>query len=376
MNSIDKSIIVTVPEGMQGESSPPSRMTFVDGLRALAALFVLVAHSDAIWGNISTAGPLSRMMLVLADKGALGVEVFFVVSGFSIAYATRKANFDLAWAKIFLVRRLVRLTPVYVASIIFTISVLYLQQNFGNAEFVDIPSAWELIAHLFYLQELLGYGSVVIIYWTLCMEVQFYVVFAILMVSLTALNKIVFKGDSDFPVRAFAGVAVLSLMRPLSQELVHENFLFTSMWFMFAAGVMAWWVFEGRLSKPIGWGGIAILVSLGVLESSESILAAALTCASLLVCAFSSNLHQWLRSKWIQFLGIISYSLYVIHVPVSIFVKTAQARIFEFSDATNLFIFLVMVSSSVGAAYLLYLGVERPSIKWSRRLKDSNILGA
>lgn len=98
--------------------SPPHRIEYVDGLRAVAVLLVVMFHA-AKWDGSLGRGPLEHIFY----EGAHGVDLFFVLSGFCLAYPTLRkiragepTGFDIAryWA-----HRLTRiLPPFYVALVL------------------------------------------------------------------------------------------------------------------------------------------------------------------------------------------------------------------------------------------------------------------
>ncbi len=91
-----------------------SRFAFVDALRGLAALAVAFHH-------IFRYGPLPESALkivphfghVLFQNGRMGVPVFFVISGFVIAYVLRRDRIDFGYLRTFAVQRFLRLGPPY-----------------------------------------------------------------------------------------------------------------------------------------------------------------------------------------------------------------------------------------------------------------------
>ena len=97
-------------EKLNGEK----RFAFVDALRGLAALAVALHH-------IFRYGPLPEPALkvvphfanVLFRNGRMGVPVFFVISGFVIAYVLRNARIDARYLRTFAVQRFLRLGPPY-----------------------------------------------------------------------------------------------------------------------------------------------------------------------------------------------------------------------------------------------------------------------
>ena len=87
---------------------------FIDGLRGIAALWVVLFHADP-HGRISqfTSVLPQWLVYILFEKGSLGIAIFFVLSGFLIAYSLQNARINFSFLKSFVLRRFVRLNPTY-----------------------------------------------------------------------------------------------------------------------------------------------------------------------------------------------------------------------------------------------------------------------
>jgi len=150
----------------------PARFKTVDGLRGIAALAVVCYHLNG--AILETYGKwLPGPAAWLLSHGYLGVDIFFVISGFVIAYSVRNAERSLGFLGRFAVRRSIRLDPPYWAAILVEIAVLWAGLRWGLAE-APLPSVRQFLSHFLYLQNILGYGDIINIFWTLCFEIQFY----------------------------------------------------------------------------------------------------------------------------------------------------------------------------------------------------------
>jgi peptidoglycan/LPS O-acetylase OafA/YrhL len=159
--------------------TPPfrHRIDYIDGLRAIAVLVVLVAHVAA-HGN--TDGAPYRVMM----EGAHGVDLFFVLSGFCLAFptlvklreGTAKA-FDVAE---FGAKRIVRITPpFYIATAVLLAFLALPHLIVHHALPPDLPNAWSLLGSLFFLD-----GNVQLLnssFWTLMVEFRWYFAFPLLL---------------------------------------------------------------------------------------------------------------------------------------------------------------------------------------------------
>ncbi|NJN31113.1 MAG: hypothetical protein HC824_12285 [Synechococcales cyanobacterium RM1_1_8] len=96
------------------------------------------------------------LRLLLFEKGSLGVAIFFVLSGFVISYSLRQVKIDRAYVQNFTLRRWVRLSPPYYASMVAAIAIAARSPAQVKGEPLALPSLPSLFAHLLYLQDVLA----------------------------------------------------------------------------------------------------------------------------------------------------------------------------------------------------------------------------
>src|SRR6185295_7492339 len=152
-----------------------SRVEIVEPLRGFAALAVS-------WYHFTQGGGLMQpgWLKSTGTYGWLGVEVFFVVSGFVIPFAMNRGQY-IASADLgtFLLKRIVRLYPPYLFAIALVLVLWYLSAAIPG--FRGTPPSVELvplILHFGYLNSLLGYPWALPVMWSLAIEFQFYVLVA------------------------------------------------------------------------------------------------------------------------------------------------------------------------------------------------------
>lgn len=154
-----------------------TRFPAIDGLRALAVTSVFLYH----YGGGAHGGLLLRVFNIVRQRGGMGVELFFVISGFLITGILYDTRNDSHFFKRFFARRTVRIFPVFY--LVFAVLLLltpifhyqwrwvhltflvYLGNIFGNLDFsaygltsANHPSANIMFDH----------------FWSLCVEEQFY----------------------------------------------------------------------------------------------------------------------------------------------------------------------------------------------------------
>lgn len=136
--------------------------------------------NEWIWPEIAT----------LLGYGYLGVDIFFVISGFVISYSVRNSEHTLGFLFRFGIRRSIRLDPPYWITIILELSLIKLGLILFPALGTSFPDVGQIISHIFYMQDILDYGNIVDIFWTLCYGIQFYIVFVSSLVLINSLKGV------------------------------------------------------------------------------------------------------------------------------------------------------------------------------------------
>jgi len=346
-----------------------SRLAFADGLRGLAALWVVLYHA-------SEGGHLTQLKTVLPklitdlvfNFGHLGVPVFFVLSGFVMAFTVQSETVDRAFAGRFVLRRLVRLTPPYWTSIALVVALLVVK-GWAVRGTTPLPSVGAILANATYLHGILDVPPLNYVYWTLGVEVQFYIVFALLMLLADTLGPSL--GRLRARVLVFGATSLVALLWPLG--LVAAPGWpggFAPFWFSFAAGVLVCWGWQhgGRIAV----GALLLAVAIGIaafVTDSSFALTAALTAAALLAAGRFGRMQSWLGWGWLQFLGAISYSLYLLHNPLTGAGFNLVRRVLPGGIPTELVGLCASVAICIAVSYAVYRLVEVPSQRWSRAIR-------
>jgi peptidoglycan/LPS O-acetylase OafA/YrhL len=313
------------------------------------------------------------------------VQVFFVISGFVIAYSIRDRSIDGRFIGRFAWRRLLRLDPPYWASLALAVTLTAVARSVYPDLGKELPSAAALFAHLAYAQELLGFEHVVYVYWTLCLEVQFYV---LLVLMIGAAQEVGGSERAAWSARAgtiFAIICLLSMLQYFDYVDLSVRGLFLPYWFYFALGASVWWAVSGELSgRWLLGGGIVLGVFFGVDWSRQSFdfgpLAAGICGLAIWTGGRRQRLARWWRSRVLQYLGTVSYSLYLVHPIVGWRTVSVIKRLVGpgLSPVEAVGAFFAGIGISVLAAHVFYVIVERPSLRLSRRvvLRGSAPIGA
>ncbi|MBD2156186.1 acyltransferase [Leptolyngbya sp. FACHB-16] len=353
----------------QPEGKIRHRFTLIDGLRGIAALAVAGYH---FYLGSPLHEPLSKVIPtpfgLLLSYGWLGVEVFFVISGFVIAYSLRESEITLAFLGNFALRRILRLSPPYWITIALALFIKGVSNLVLSDRIAALPSSSVVLAHIVYLQNVLNMDNIVPVFWTLCLEIQFYFVFIILISIDQRLSKKKSNLSSFFSPLLFFVLFLGSLiLRTTSQESI-QSFLYPY-WYMFFMGSLTWWVLEKKIHTTFYWLYIAIMIVPLVHHWDIRILATLITGLSIYLASLGNQLDHWLDNRWQQYLGKISYSFYLVHIPIGMSLINVGYRLSGGSSVMALIWFFLAFLVSIAAAHFIYQFVEKPSLKLSQKFK-------
>ena len=147
-------------------------------IRGIAAVAVCLFHftKSLLANSLDIAGPWMPYAWI-------GVEVFFVISGFVIPYALLGLSFKGKHYGGYLLKRLIRIEPAYLASIALIIVLNYLSSLFTIYKGPPFSVSWHnILLHLGYLVEFFDGTWMNAVYWTLAIEFQYYLVIGFLLI--------------------------------------------------------------------------------------------------------------------------------------------------------------------------------------------------
>jgi peptidoglycan/LPS O-acetylase OafA/YrhL len=285
------------------------RFRSIDALRALAALAVMAFHYEAfLRGEPIAHGEKtsSSSDILYSHLGLMGVELFFVISGFVILLTLDR---DQSVAR-FITGRIGRLYPAYFATVIFAGSFLLI---------VGDTTPGVVAINFTLLQTFLGVHDLIPPFWTLAYEVWFYVVMS-LIVKAGLLNSI------DRP--ALAWLAFAFALRLLGIELGARLTVLTMLLFghLFIAGMMIYRITAGK-ADAITFSALALCVLYSAfgrndwahISPAQYFIINGIFIAAVWAAASGRNIPT---PSWLVSIGVCSYSLYLFHGPIIVMIAT------------------------------------------------------
>jgi peptidoglycan/LPS O-acetylase OafA/YrhL len=374
-------------------SRPRIRLEFVDGIRALMALWVVLGHTAkylffpslrqdrlSLWAQRH-----AYHLIISAFEAHLAVAIFIVLSGFCLAIPLvhSPALALPGGTATFFKRRAWRILPPYYALIIFSLVVQaavshVLHQPLDNSRdhFLGRPySAY--IAHLFLLQNVSPpeWNTISGPLWSIATECQIYILFAI--VLLPSVRK--YGITPTIAVAAIVG-RVLDFA---FERVFPDNLIFPAFTTLFLMGVLTAMLAiptSVHRKKPLPHIPATILsLALVILTAEDQywtdFIAAAAVCGLLVYFTHFVNRlgeldeprgHLWLENRPLVWIGAFSYSLYLIHMTLInvIFVLTPATL----SATKHTLILLASLPLILACAYGFHLIFERPFMNLKPRL--------
>lgn len=316
------------------------KIGIVGALRGFAALAVVWFHFT--YGQ-------SHWLKWSGQYGWLGVHTFFVISGFIIPYSLYQYRYSIRDYFRFMGKRLARLHPPYLASIVVVVALyLAVTTAFPTAHIPRLDLSWtQFVYHFFYLNDFVHKDWLNVVYWTLSIELQWY-----LLLGLT------------FPLIAsrhwLAQVAGAMLML-IGYRLVPNFYVIFHSVPIFLIGVF---VFQYKLGLSSAWRMLLSMAAMfALMKTPIGMPVSVVATVTGLLIAFGT-----LENRWCARLGEISYSLYLLHIPIGLNIMPFLSRI-PYSGEYLIVIDLVCVAACLYASVLFYRLVEEPSQKWSSAIK-------
>ena len=332
----------------------------IDGLRAIAVISVLFYHA-----RFSVAGT------PLLPGGFLGVDIFFVISGYLITLILLKehAQASASYAR-FYMRRARRILPALFLVILATIPFAWqlmppkaLQEYSGSAlsSLVFSSNIWFWMEDSYTAEA----SSVkpLLHTWSLSVEEQFYILFPVLLFTLLNYFR-------RHVISVFLGVFVISLLAAEISSRLYPDAAFylvlMRFWEIIAGALLASLEFQGKKAQhPLcykylpGLGIILIVLSVALFNndlrhpSIYTVIPIVGTCLFIRYAKTGNAVSDAMSYRGMVYIGLISYSLYLWHFPIFAFSRLQYGVLSNMDKG-------VIILASILLAIASYFFVEKP----------------
>lgn len=405
-------------------SEPGRRLAWLDALRGIAAMAVVVAHlSYLVFIELRP-----KVFVPWFDIGKYGVFVFFLVSGYIVPASLERHG----CVRRFWISRAFRLYPLFMLA---TGAMAVLAAS-GLVP-LDRPIRQDPVtataAHLTFLQDLLGVENILNVLWTLSYEMVFYLLVTVLFVF--GLHRRTAEISVGFAVASVAVAPLLPSVVLLSRDLTSTRLVVAATVVLLVVG-LAFVVSGSAVHRRVGalvlaalalallafnqragtWEGLVILATMftgttihqvqhGHVTRRKGVIAIG-TVALLALCSGVVNFRLWaattgaelrnadrtwvivislagvtfaaawlLRnrrfSRALVWLGLVSYSLYLMHaVVLAVFFRWLGDYRFGFSFATQVCLATGIMAVLLVLVAMTYRYVERPAQRLGRRAAE------
>lgn len=366
--------------GMNAQSLPPARarLEFLDALRGLAAVYVLVYHM-LLLPQPNLLAP--RWAEKVALNGGTGVTMFFIVSAFSLYYTMPLRLRERSPTFNFYLHRFFRIAPLFY----FLIAATLVRDAWAFGVRHSLPEIGASMAFLFNLIPTRQEGFVWVS-WTIGVEMLFYAVFPLLYARVKTLGASIALFFAALMLWQVVGLVLDYSVMPEAwkQSILHWNVL--RHFPIFAVGIVIYHVFVSLphahapsesatgTGNALVWAGVFGYAALlqGWLPNvfGDSYYWQGLVFA----CMFMGlALSPWrlVVNRATRFLGKISYSVYLVHTTVIFFLAPVYHWIYRHAPSLtacflgSLALTLLLV---LPLSWLTYRFVEEPGIRLGKRI--------
>ncbi len=341
----------------------------IEILRFFTSLSVLFYHYRHFFGpynstsnlnypEISSSLPFYKSLNLIYDHGIFGVHVFYTISGFVFAYIYLR-NEERIKAKEFFINRFARLYPLHFATLLLVLilqTISYL--NFNSSQIIENNDTYHFILNLFFISSWgfengHSYNAPI---WSVSVEIAIYIIFFL---TLSIIKK----------YKIFS-VIVLSILLLIIDKVKIYDTLFLECARLFFSGTLVYYLTKLKIKEIIFLALSIFLLIFSFMGNFKTFV----FCPSLVL--FFVSIEKYISSgnvqKYFRDLGNLTYSLYLLHLPVQISILIIF-KLFNFSESifvTNYFFFAFFIFLIIIANYTFRLYEKRLNDLIRKKFKE------
>ncbi len=342
---------------VSARAKPGNRLYALDLLRFVAALTVVVFHYSARGrGWHTSVRALFPTLHQFSQYGWMGVELFFLISGFVICMSSWGRSVGAYFAS-----RVARLFPAYLVAVLLTAAVTAMWPGFSLNTNKD-----NILVNFTMLEIPLGGRPIDSVYWTLFAELRFYLLFAI----------VVWRGVTYKRAVSFCVLwTTASILVPTFAPTFAGQVLVSQYSSYFVAGIAFYLIYRFGPNLLLGCiVGVSYILATDQIKGDVqaqgtvagnhlnlTVVYLLLAVCFGLVGLVATGRLSWIRGRWTVVLGAITYPLYLVHQAIGFTVISRLDRHF------NAYLLLVaLILGMIALAWTIYRIVEKP---WAPKLR-------
>lgn len=358
------------------------KIDIIQVLRGIAVVMVIIFHFKDI---IPPDGYLRRDFDFFFNSGAAGVDLFFVISGFIMVFVTRKLRGGISDAKIFLLKRLLRIWPLYIIA-----TVTYMLVATPNVSYISLTTAKQVVRSILFIPltyvdpPYFGYAYLGV-GWSLNYEMYFYLLIAISL--LAGKFRWIFFASLIFSTLLILpwidGHLTSRPMEAMNYDSLFLNLITNPIIWEFIYGVIIGLLYvnsySARLfqnifqSKTLVFTVITITTwqYLSGFYGGHGPFNWGLSMSALFMALVFYNRNSQIQCpSWLVYLGDMSFSVYLWHVPVSLFITNFFSYLSLPTFSTGTPAFFLTITLTLVVSHLSYQLLEKKlHALFFRRLK-------
>lgn len=352
------------------------KFKYIDALRGIAILLVMIVHTS-LYGEKSQ----SEIFNSFFKFGAKGVQLFFLASAFTLflSYNNRNKEENKNILRDFYIRRFFRIAPMYYIGIIF-----FSLQNLNGFEDMTTNNSWNILSNIFFVHGISPYwiNNLVPGGWSITVEVFFYVILPILIVTIKNLNQAVIFTLGSFIVSMLFRLLLQKFQLidniELWTEFTYYNFI--TQLPAFGLGIISYFLIVKKDYEIAPISALIIFFIItghfiwGIIIPNFILIG---ICFLILICILSIKEYKIFVNKFTLFLGKISYSAYLVHFAVLHWLErtiTLNHFINEYSYNSFLLNFTLRLSLVICIttiiSYVFFKIIETPFQKLGKKIID------
>jgi peptidoglycan/LPS O-acetylase OafA/YrhL len=350
--------------------SHPIYLHGLNGLRAIAALSVVIAHVS--FKDLADFGLPSKLRLPMAGYG---VTLFFVISGFLITYLLMRELEKTKTVRIkkFYARRILRIWPIYYLYIGIAFAILWW---LNQSDAMKVQEMWYYIFFAANIPFIYQQGILILVhYWSIGVEEQFYLFWP----WLVRFSKKNLLKTSALIFIIFFSIKIILWFTLGNKSYEYRFFTVTRFHIMMIGAIGSIFyiekqsyfllLFSSKITQFLSWT-FFVLMGLNIIHIPKPIAHEAIAIASLSMIVGQIMVSKRivnLENKLCDFIGKISYGIYVIHPIILLLLSKIYKNINVNIYLKYVLVYSTVVFATICFAWLSYTYFEKPFLKLKSR---------